>query len=124
MREEYLRTGDNTPAVADGIATTARVITAAAAIMTTGFASFLFNPSAILKRFGLALATAILMDATIVRTVLVPASMELLGDKNWWFPRWLDRFVPQVDVEGERSDEHTSELQSLMRNTYAVFCLN
>src|SRR3546814_1290467 len=95
MREEYLRTGDNTTAVADGIATTARVITAAAAIMTTGFASFLFNPSAILKRFGLALATAILMDATIVRTVLVPASMELLGDKNWWFPRWLDRFVPQ-----------------------------
>src|SRR3546814_1177555 len=67
MREEYLRTGDNTTAVADGIATTARVITAAAAIMTTGFASFLFNPSAILKRFGLALATAILMDATIVR---------------------------------------------------------
>ena len=101
MREEYLRTGDNATAVADGLATTARVITAAAAIMITVFASFLFNPSAILKLFGLGLATAILMDATIVRTVLVPASMELLGDKNWWFPRWLDRLIPQVAVEGD-----------------------
>jgi len=101
IREEYLRTGDNATAVADGLATTARVITAAAAIMITVFASFLFNPSAILKLFGLALATAILVDATVIRTVLVPASMELLGDKNWWFPRWLDRLVPEVDVEGQ-----------------------
>jgi RND superfamily putative drug exporter len=99
MREEYLRTGDNAVAVADGLATTARVITAAAAIMITVFASFVFNPDAILKLFGLGLATAILMDATIVRTVLVPATMELLGDRNWWFPAWLDRIVPQVDVE-------------------------
>jgi hypothetical protein len=105
MREEYLRTGDNATAVADGLATTARVITAAAAIMITVFASFLFNPSAILKLFGLGLATAILMDATIVRTVLVPASMELLGDKNWWFPRWLDRLIPQVAIEGEAFHE-------------------
>jgi RND superfamily putative drug exporter len=67
--------------------------------MITVFASFVFNPDAILKLFGLGLATAILMDATIVRTVLVPATMELLGDRNWWFPAWLDRIVPQVDVE-------------------------
>ena len=100
MREEYLRTGDNALAVADGLATTARVITAAAAIMITVFASFLFNPDAILKLFGLGLATAILMDATIVRTVLVPATMELLGDRNWWFPAWLDRLLPEVAVEG------------------------
>ena len=101
MREEYLRTGDNALAVADGLATTARVITAAAAIMITVFASFLFNPDAILKLFGLGLATAILMDATIVRTVLVPATMELLGDRNWWFPPWLDRLVPRLAVEAE-----------------------
>ncbi len=100
MREEYLRTGDNAVAVADGLATTARVITAAAAIMITVFASFLFNPDSILKLFGLGLATAILMDATIVRTVLVPATMELLGDRNWWFPAWLDRLVPNIAVEG------------------------
>jgi RND superfamily putative drug exporter len=102
MREEYLRTGDNAVAVADGLASTARVITAAAAIMITVFASFVFNPDAILKLFGLGLATAILMDATIVRTVLVPATMELLGDRNWWFPDWLDRIVPEVDVESDR----------------------
>ena len=100
MREEYFRTGDNALAVADGLATTARVITAAAAIMITVFASFVFNPDSILKLFGLGLATAIFMDATIVRTVLVPATMELLGDRNWWFPAWLDRLVPNIAVEG------------------------
>ncbi|HVM55040.1 MAG TPA: MMPL family transporter [Acidimicrobiales bacterium] len=99
MREEYLRTGNNAVAVADGLAATARVITAAAAIMITVFASFVFNADTILKLFGLGLATAILMDATIVRTVLVPATMELLGDRNWWFPAWLDRLVPRVSVE-------------------------
>ena len=104
MREEYLRTGNNAVAVADGLATTARVITAAAAIMITVFASFLFNPDAILKLFGLGLATAILMDATIVRTVLVPATMELLGDRNWWFPAWLDRLVPNIAVEASPHD--------------------
>jgi len=100
MREEYLRTGDNAVAVADGLATTARVVTAAAAIMITVFASFLFNPDTMLKLFGLGLATAILVDATIVRSVLVPATMELLGDRNWWLPAWLDRLVPNVAVEG------------------------
>jgi RND superfamily putative drug exporter len=105
MREEYLRTGDNAVAGADGLATTARVITAAAAIMITVFASFLFNPDSILKLFGLGLATAILMDATIVRTVLVPATMELLGDRNWWFPAWLDRLVPNIAVEGPPEED-------------------
>ena len=109
MREEYLRTGDNAVAVADGLATTARVITAAAAIMITVFSSFLFNPSSILKLFGLGLSTAILMDATIVRTVLVPATMELLGERNWWFPAWLDRLVPTVSVEG--NDDEVIDLR-------------
>jgi RND superfamily putative drug exporter len=104
MREEYQRTGNNAVAVADGLAATARVITAAAAIMITVFASFLFNPDSILKLFGLGLSTAILMDATIVRTVLVPATMELLGDRNWWFPAWLDRLIPNISVEAHGED--------------------
>jgi len=102
IREEYLRTGDNATAVADGLAATARVITAAAAIMVCVFGSFLINdPIRVLKLFGLGLATAVLVDATLVRMVLVPATMELLGGANWWLPRWLDRLLPKVNVEGE-----------------------
>jgi len=98
IREEYDRTGDNALAVADGLASTARVITAAAAIMVTVFASFSLGDDRIIKLMGLGLAAAILIDATIVRVVLVPATMELLGDWNWWFPRWLG-WVPRVHVE-------------------------
>jgi RND superfamily putative drug exporter len=101
IREEWLRTGDNGTAVADGLANTARVITAAAAIMFCVFASFVVGDVRVLKVFGLGLAVAVLIDATIVRLVLVPATMELLGKANWWFPRWLDRIVPHLDVEGE-----------------------
>ena len=101
IREEFLRTGDNATAVADGLAATARVITAAAAIMVCVFGSFIINdPIRVLKLFGLGLATAVLVDATLVRMVLVPATMELLGGANWWLPRWLDRLLPKVDVEG------------------------
>jgi putative drug exporter of the RND superfamily len=99
IREEYDRTGDNAVAVADGLASTARVITAAALIMVTVFGSFILGDSTTIKLFGLGLATAILVDATIVRMVLVPATMELLGDRNWWFPRWLDRIIPRLHVE-------------------------
>jgi putative drug exporter of the RND superfamily len=101
IREEWLRTGDNGTAVADGLAQTARVITAAAAIMFCVFGSFVIGDLRVLKVFGLGLAVAVLVDATIVRMVLVPATMELLGGANWWFPRWLDRIVPHLDVEGE-----------------------
>jgi RND superfamily putative drug exporter len=101
IREEWLRTGDNATAVADGLANTARVITAAAAIMFCVFASFVIGDVRVLKVFGLGLAVAVLIDATVVRLVLVPATMELLGKANWWFPRWLDRIVPRLDVEGE-----------------------
>ncbi|HYP22283.1 MAG TPA: MMPL family transporter [Actinomycetota bacterium] len=102
IREEYLAKRDNALAVANGLATTARVITAAAAIMISVFLAFVFMiDERSVKLFAVGLAAAILVDATIVRMVLVPATMELLGDANWWFPRWLDRLVPRVSVEGE-----------------------
>ena len=100
IKEEYDRTGVNDTAVADGLAHTARVITAAAAIMVFVFGSFLLDSSRQIKLFGLGLAVAVLLDATVVRMVLVPATMELLGDKNWWLPRWLDRLLPNINVEG------------------------
>ena len=99
IREEYDRTGDNGAAVAHGLAASARVITAAAAIMVVVFAGFVLAPTRSLQLFGLGLATAVLVDATLIRLVLVPAVMELLGDRNWWLPRWLDRILPVVHVE-------------------------
>jgi RND superfamily putative drug exporter len=101
VREEFLRTGDNATAVADGLAMTARVITAAAAIMVCVFGSFVLGDQRALKLFGMGLATAVLVDATLVRMVLVPSTMELLGRANWWLPRWLDRVVPTISVEVE-----------------------
>src|SRR5439155_13110583 len=97
---EWERTGDSKTSVADGLAATARVITAAAAIMVFVFGSFLLAPDRIIKVMGTALGVAVFLDATIVRMVLVPATMELLGERNWWFPRWLDRLLPRFDVEG------------------------
>jgi RND superfamily putative drug exporter len=99
MREEYDRTGDAVGSVADGLATTARVITAAAAIMVVVFGSFLFEDDRIIKMLGLGLASAVLLDVTLIRMLLVPATMELLGDRNWWMPRWLDRLLPRLTVE-------------------------
>jgi RND superfamily putative drug exporter len=111
IREEYDRTGDNATAVADGLALTARVITAAALIMFFVFGSFVFGPEVALKLMGLGLAVAVLIDATIVRMVLVPATMELLGDWNWWLPKWLDRILPRVHVEGGSLDDELAELE-------------
>ena len=99
IREEYLKHGDTRRAVADGVAKTARVITAAAAIMVVVFLAFLAAPDVFLKLFGIGLATAIFLDATVVRMVLVPAVMQLLGDRNWWIPNWLERILPRLDVE-------------------------
>ncbi len=104
IREEYDRTGDSTTSVADGLASTARVITAAAAIMVVVFGSFVFEDIREIKVFGLGLALAVLLDATLVRMVLVPATMALLGDRNWWMPRWLDRLMPSVTIEAPMSD--------------------
>ena len=100
MKEEYNRTGDNFTAVADGVAATARVITAAALIMVCVFAAFVLAPDRQLKLFGMGMAVAVFLDATVVRMLLVPATMELLGDRNWWIPKWLDRVLPKIDVEG------------------------
>jgi putative drug exporter of the RND superfamily len=99
IREEYLKDGNTRRAIADGLAKTARVITAAAAIMVVVFLAFLAAPDVFLKLFGIGLASAIFLDATIVRMVLVPAVMQLLGDRNWWIPDWLERFLPRLDVE-------------------------
>jgi putative drug exporter of the RND superfamily len=99
IREEYLTDGDTRRAVADGLAKTARVITAAAAIMVVVFLAFLAAPDVFLKLFGIGLASAIFLDATLVRMVLVPAVMQLLGKWNWWIPNWLERVLPRLDVE-------------------------
>jgi RND superfamily putative drug exporter len=113
IREEYDRTGNNATAVADGLALTARVITAAALIMFCVFGSFVFGPEVALKLMGLGLAVAVLIDATVVRMVLVPATMELLGDWNWWLPKWLDRILPRVHVEGGHTlEEELAELEA------------
>jgi RND superfamily putative drug exporter len=114
IREEYGRTGDNASAVADGLAHTARVITAAAAIMISVFLAFVLSDQVFLKMMGVGLATAILVDATIVRMVLVPATMELLGDANWWLPKWLDRRLPRFHVEGESAETIEAELAELL----------
>ena len=99
IREEYLKHGDTRRAVADGLAKTARVITAAAAIMVVVFLAFLAAPDVFLKLFGIGLAAAIFLDATLVRMVLVPAVMQLLGHRNWWIPSWLEKVLPRLDVE-------------------------
>jgi RND superfamily putative drug exporter len=104
IREEYDKTGDSATAVADGLAKTAQVITAAAAIMVVVFGSFVFEDDRTAKLFGIGFALAVLLDATIVRMLLVPATMELLGDKNWWMPRWLDRIIPKLNVDGPAHD--------------------
>jgi RND superfamily putative drug exporter len=105
VQEEWHRTGDTRTSVADGLAATAKVITAAAAIMVVVFGSFLLENDRALKIMGVGLAIAILLDATIVRMVLVPSTMELLGDKNWWLPKWLDRILPRFNVEGKRDED-------------------
>ncbi len=101
IREEYLVDRDNLQSVVDGLAHTAGVITSAALIMIAVFLSFLLNDDPTVKMVGVGLATAVAVDATIVRIVLVPSTMVLLGHANWWLPRWLDRLLPSLDVEGE-----------------------
>jgi RND superfamily putative drug exporter len=95
VKEEYDRTGDNTASVARGLTRTARVISAAAAIMVVVFLSFVLGADVSVKQIGLGLAVAVLVDATVVRLVLVPALMELLGRANWWVPGWLGRILPR-----------------------------
>ncbi|GGS45626.1 membrane protein [Planobispora rosea] len=100
VRQAYLRHGDNSRAVAEGLGTTGRVITSAALIMVSVFVAFIAYPDPMVKIFGVGLAVAIAVDATIIRGFLVPATMVLLGRYNWWCPRWLDRILPDLSVEG------------------------
>jgi RND superfamily putative drug exporter len=99
VREEYLRTGSAGESVAGGIAATARVITAAAAVMVVVFSSFLLNDERVVNLFGFGLAVAIAIDATVVRLVLVPALMALAGRRAWYLPRWLGRLLPRGAAE-------------------------
>jgi RND superfamily putative drug exporter len=101
IREAYHLTGDNAEAVARGLAASGRVITSGALIMMAVFLSFVANPSPFVKMIGLGLATAIALDATVVRMVLVPATMALLGRANWWLPGWLDRRLPHLSFESD-----------------------
>jgi RND superfamily putative drug exporter len=99
IQEKFLHTHDNAGSVAFGLRSTAHIITGAAAIMMVVFAGFAMGDMAELQQMGFGLAVAVFLDATIVRSILVPASMELLGDRNWYFPKWLE-WLPRIQVEG------------------------
>ncbi|GLW98088.1 MMPL family transporter [Microtetraspora sp. NBRC 16547] len=104
VRQAYTRTGDNRAAVAEGLGSTGRVITSAALIMVAVFTAFVAYPDPLVKVFGVGLAVAIAVDATIIRGFLVPATMVLLGRLNWWIPRWLDRILPNISIEGHEDE--------------------
>ena len=106
IREEYLRTGDNELAVARGLESTARTITSAALVMVTVFAAFAAGRLVPFKEMGFGLAVAVLIDATLVRTILVPAVMRLVGRWNWWMPAWLDRRLPRIALEAAEEEDH------------------
>jgi RND superfamily putative drug exporter len=101
MREHFEEYGDERRAVVEGLANTGRVITSAAAIMVCVFTSFVLSGNPVVKEFGVGLAVAIAIDSTLVRCLLVPAVMVLLGKRAWWLPRWMDRVIPHVSIEGE-----------------------
>jgi RND superfamily putative drug exporter len=101
MREHFTEYGDERRAVVEGLANTGRVITSAAAIMVCVFTSFVLNGDPVVKEFGVGLAIAIAIDSTLVRCLLVPAVMVLLGKRAWWLPRWMDRILPHISIEGE-----------------------
>jgi RND superfamily putative drug exporter len=105
VREQWIRRRDAGEAVADGIALTGRVITAAAAIMICVFLSFMFGNERVIKEFGFGLAIAILLDAVVVRCVMLPAVLELLGPSTWWLPHWLDARLPHINIEGTAARE-------------------
>jgi RND superfamily putative drug exporter len=108
MREAYVHGESAKDAIVDGFRWSARVVTAAAAIMISVFAAFILQDQALIQSMGFALAIAVLFDAFVVRMTLIPAVMNLLGDKAWWLPKWLDRILPNVDVEGESLTRHVS----------------
>ncbi|WP_326820690.1 MMPL family transporter [Streptosporangium sp. NBC_01756] len=109
VRQAYLKHGDNRRAVAEGLGTTGRVITSAALIMVAVFVAFIAYPDPMVKIFGVGLAVAVAVDATIIRGFLVPATMVLLGRFNWWCPGWLERILPDLSIEGSEEETFTGE---------------
>jgi RND superfamily putative drug exporter len=109
IREEYHRGHSNIDSVVEGLGATAKVITAAALIMISVFLGFVASDDPVVKMMGVGLATAVAVDATIVRMVLVPSTMALVGDPNWWLPRWLDRILPRLDLEAEPDASASSD---------------
>ena len=109
MQEEWARTGDNRASVRRGLAGSGRVVVIAAAIMSSVFLAFVPSTNATIKLFGIALASAVIIDAFVVRLVLVPSVMSLLGRSNWWLPGWLDRILPRVAIEPAEDDEITDD---------------
>lgn len=107
IREHWLAGHDNGDSVALGLASTARVISCAALIMTSVFLAFLLSGDTVVKMLALGLGVSVVLDATVVRLLLVPATMTLMGRANWWLPAWLDRVLPRLDPEGppEPSEE-------------------
>jgi putative drug exporter of the RND superfamily len=103
MAEEWERTGDAGAAIGEGLAGTGRVVTAAAVIMAVVFGAFLLGPGRMLKQFGFGLAVAVLLDAMLIRCLIVPAIMQLLGRRAWWLPSWMAHRLPRVAVEPARS---------------------
>ncbi len=112
IREDYVRTGDARGSVLTGLTSSARVITAAALIMISVFASFALDVDPTVKMMGIGFSMAVLLDATVVRMVIVPATMALFGERAWWLPGWLDRLLPDLDIEGEHLIEELDEQES------------
>ncbi|WP_017935928.1 MMPL family transporter [Nocardioides sp. Iso805N] len=108
IREGWLRHHDNHASIVEGLSATARVITCAALIMASVFFSFVANPSVVVKMIALGLGVSVIVDATVIRLLLVPASMYLLDRLNWWMPAWLDRWLPHLDPEGPPPETHVA----------------
>jgi len=109
IRERYLATGDNRQAVAEGLQASAKVITSAAVIMVVVFSVFALTGVPQIKEIGVGLSVAIALDATLVRLLLVPATMDLMGSWNWWLPEWLERILPRADFESDHAPEEERE---------------
>jgi putative drug exporter of the RND superfamily len=122
VREEWVTAGDARGSVVRGLTSTARVISAAAAIMVAVFLAFTLSHDVIVKMVGLGLAVAVFLDATVIRLALVPATMSLLGELNWWLPRWVDRLLPHIDVDAAvpvTPDDPVPQLRELSQVTEA-----
>jgi RND superfamily putative drug exporter len=120
MHEEWLHTGDNRRSITVGQGETGGIITAAAIIMIAVFGGFILGDARVIKLFGIGLATAVFLDAFVVRTVLVPSLMHLIGKANWFFPKWLDKITPQLSIEAEDAAEHAQVLEPALQGGYGA----